>query len=92
VLSQRPAGLALEYDTGTEPLSRVAAKLTEYAAITAPHRHHHPGPVLAAEPVPGGRAARPAGPSRRRPASATPPRPRRSPVSRSRPPPPAQAV
>ncbi len=75
----------LEYDTGTEPLSRVVAKLAGYAALAA--RTGITTPVLfwLREPEPGGRAARPAG-RRRRPASVTPPRPRRSPASRSRPP------
>ena len=56
----------LEYDTGTEPLSRVTAKLAGYAALAA--RTGITTPVLfwLRSPTPGGRAARPAG----RPAAA----------------------
>ena len=76
----------LEYDTGSEPLSRVVAKLAGYAALAA--RTGITTPVLFWLRSPSREAAlhaRLAG--RRRPASATPPRPRRSPASRSRPPP-----
>ena len=56
----------LEYDTGTENLPRLIAKLAGYAGPGRPHRHRHPRAVLAAEPAARGRAARPAG----RPAAA----------------------
>ena len=60
----------LEYDTGkraAEPGRRQARRVRRPGR---PHRHHHPGPVLAAQPEPGGGAARPAG----RPAAARRPR------------------
>ena len=64
------ADFFLEYDTGTEPLRRVIAKLAGYAALAA--RTGITTPVLfwLREPEPGGRAARPAG----RPAAARHPR------------------
>ena len=80
----------LEYDTGTEPLTRVVAKLAGYAALAA--RTGITTPVLFWLRSPSREAALHARlQARRRPASATPPRPRRSPASRSRPPPAAPA-
>ena len=65
-----PAGPAvtdffLEYDTGSENLHRVAAKLTGYQQPGRPHRHHHPRPVLAAHRPPRGRPAGTPGQHRR---------------------------
>ena len=60
------ADFFLEFDNGTENLARLIAKLAGYAGPGRPHRHPHPGAVLAAHRAPGSRAARPP----RRPASA----------------------
>ena len=85
------ADFFLEYDTGTEPLGRLIAKLAGYRDLAA--RTGIPTPVLFWLPTMRreSRAARPAG--RAAPARHTPmpPRPRRSPASPSPPPPPASA-
>jgi len=80
----------LEYDTGTEPLTRLIAKLTGYAALAA--RTGITTPVLFWLPTPAAKPpSTPASPGRRHPVPETPPPPRRSPASPSPPPPPAPA-
>ena len=55
------ADFFLEYDTGTEDLPRLVAKLAGLPGPGRPHRHRHPRAVLAPHPPPRGRAARPPG-------------------------------
>jgi hypothetical protein len=55
----------LEYDTGTEDLPPPGRQAPRLPAAGRPHRDHHPGAVLAAQPPAGSRPPHPPGHHRR---------------------------